>query len=98
MCSACGFPTKPGHWTDAGADAAGDKLQLKFRRAKILNKILSGYGLAVHDDGLTPGLQLRSFTGRTVIVPDLEAVWSEAEAQTGTALDPLDARFLRAAA
>jgi hypothetical protein len=94
MCSACGFPTRPGHWTDAGADATGDKLQLKFRRASILNKLLNSYGFAVHDDGRTPGIQMRTLTGRTVIVPDLEAVWAEAETQTGTALDPLDARFL----
>ena len=98
MCSACGFPTKPGHWTDAGADATGDKLQLKFRRARILNAILKGYGLTVHDDGRVPGIQLRSLTGRTVIVLDLEAVWFEAEAQSGAALDPLDPRFLEAVA
>lgn len=98
MCSACGFPTRPGHWTEAGAEASGDKLRLRFRRAKVLNKILDGYGLAAHDDGLTPGIQLRSSNGRTTILPDLEAVWAEAERQNGRALDPLDPRFLSAIA
>jgi hypothetical protein len=93
MCSACGFPTKPGHWTDAGAEVAGDKLRLKFRRTKVLNKILESYGLSAHYDGLTPGIQLSSRTGGTRILPDLEAVWSEAERQNGSVLDPLEARF-----
>lgn len=93
MCSACGFPTKPGHWTDAGALTAGDKLRLKYRRTKVLNKILASYGLAAHYDGLTPGIQLRSVGGRTEILPDLEAVWNEAERQNGAVLDPLAPQF-----
>jgi len=94
MCSACGFPTKPGHWTDAGAEASGDKLRLRFRRIKILNRILENYGMSAHFDGVTPGIQLRSFSGVTVILPDLEAVWREAEKYNKGPIDPLDSRFL----
>ena len=33
MCSACGYPAAPGHWTEAGAPTAHDRLRAKFRRA-----------------------------------------------------------------
>jgi len=93
MCNACGFPTRPGHWTDAGADTAGDRLRLQMRRAKILNKILKGYGFSARPPGHGPGFALSSFSGRTTLLPDLEAVWIEAEKQLGHPIDPLDPRF-----
>lgn len=97
MCNACGFPTRPGHWTDAGADTAGDRLRLQMRRAKILNKILKGYGFSARPPGHGPGFALSSFSGRTTLLPDLEAVWIEAEKQLGHPVDPLDPRFTGAA-
>ena len=95
MCNACGFPTRPGHWTDAGADNAGDRLRLQLRRAQVLNKLLSGYGLKARPPGYGPGFALSSLSGRTALLPDLEAVWTEADRQIGHPLDPLDARFTR---
>ena len=81
MCNACGFPTRPGHWTDAGADNAGDRLRLQLRRAEVLNKLLKGYGFTARPPGHAPGFALSSFSGRTTILPDLEAVWQEAARQ-----------------
>ena len=97
MCNACGFPTRPGHWTDAGADTAGDRLRLQMRRAAILNKILRSYGFSARPPGHGPGFSLSSFSGRTALLPDLEAVWIEAEKLLGYPVDPLDARFTGAA-
>ena len=94
MCSACGFPTRPGHWTDAGADSAGDRLRLQLSRARVLNKILVGYGFNARPPGHGPGFALASFTGNTKILPDLEAVWAEVARQLGHPIDPLDPRFL----
>jgi hypothetical protein len=93
MCNACGFPTAPGHWTDAGADTPGDRLRMQFRRAQVLKKILSGSGLTANVDGHIPGLQLASLTGGSVILRDLEALWVEVERQTGRPLDPLAPEF-----
>ena len=45
MCSACGFPAAPGHWTEAGANTAPDRLRARFRRAQVLQKVLPAYGL-----------------------------------------------------
>ncbi|MEH6647331.1 hypothetical protein [Sulfitobacter sp.] len=93
MCNACGFPTRPGHWTDAGATTSGDRLRLQLRRVEVLNKILRGYGFSARTPGHGPGFALASFTGRTTLLPDLETVWEEAAQQLGQPLDPLDPRF-----
>lgn len=98
MCNACGFPTRPGHWTDAGADNAGDRLRLQLRRAQILNKLLGSYGFTARPPGHGPGFALSTFSGRTTLVPDLEAIWEEAAKQLGYPLDPLDPRFTAPAA
>ena len=98
MCNACGFPTAPGHWTDAGADTPGDRLRMQFRRAQVLKKILSGRGLTANVDCNIPGLQLASLTGGSVILRDLEALWIEVERQTGRPLDPLAPEFTTATA
>lgn len=94
MCNACGNPAVPGHWTDAGADTPADRLRARFHRARLLNAVLRPYGLAAHDGGVVPGIQLSTLSGSHAILPDLEQVWAEAERLTGAAIDPLDARFL----
>lgn len=71
MCSGCGYPAAPGHWTEAGAATPGDRLRLRFRRATLLRGILSDYGLSVHDDGQVP-MQLATQSGATVMVSGLD--------------------------
>lgn len=89
MCSACGFPARPGHWTDAGLSTPGDRLRARFRRADILRQVLAPYGLTAHDDGVTTGLQLSTLSGAHVIVADLGALWAEAARLAGRPVDPL---------
>ena len=45
MCSACGFPAAPGHWTEAGAATAPDRLRARFRRSASVQSVLPAYGL-----------------------------------------------------
>lgn len=94
MCSACGFPSRPGHWTDAGALRPGSRLRLRFVRLAIINRLLAPYRLTAYDDGATPGLQLMAPGGERVLVADLEALWSEAARLAGTPVDPLSPRAL----
>ncbi|WP_290689313.1 MULTISPECIES: hypothetical protein [unclassified Haematobacter] len=94
MCSACGFPAAPGHWTDAGAVTPADRIRLRFLRLAAVNRLLAPYGLKAHDDGVTPGLQLFSPTGAWEIVPDLEALWNAAGRMAGVPIDPLSHRAL----
>lgn len=96
MCATCGFPAAPGHWTDAGAATGPDKLRARFRRAQVLQAVLSVYGLSAYDGGLIPGIQISTRSGSETIVPNLTDVWVLAEVLTGCPLDPLDPRFLGA--
>ena len=94
MCNACGFPSAPGHWTDAGANTPGDRLRSRFHRAKLLDAVLRPYGMTAHDDGVTPGIQIGTLSGNQTIVRNLEEVWNEAERLSGKVIDPLDPMFL----
>ena len=94
MCNACGNPAVPGHWTEAGADTPGDRLRARSHRAGLLDKVLRPYGLTAHDGGTVPGIQLSTLSGSQTILPDLSAVWAEAERLLGRPIDPLDPAFL----
>jgi hypothetical protein len=94
MCSACGYPAAPGHWTEAGAASMGDRLRARFRRAQILQRVLQPYGMKAHDGGLVPGIQLSTQTGEQTIVRDLTEVWLEAERMSGKTIDPLAPCFV----
>ncbi len=93
MCSACGFPAAPGHWTEAGAADAPDRLRARFRRAQVLQSVLAAYGLTAHDGAQVPGIQISTPSGDHTIARDLAEVWVTAERLTGRAIDPLDPRF-----
>lgn len=94
MCSACGFPATPGHWTEAGAATAPDRLRARFRRAQVLRSILPAYGLTAHDGAQVPGIQVSTLSGDQVIARDLDEVWVTAERLAGRPVDPLDPRFI----
>lgn len=94
MCGACGFPSRPGNWTDAGAVDPGSRLRIRYARLAAVNRLLGAYGLRAHDDGATPGFQLMAPGGSCVLVPDLEALWMEAARMAGTPIDPLSAQVL----
>jgi hypothetical protein len=70
-----------------------DRLRARFRRADILERVLSHYGLHAHDGGLVPGIQISNQSGSHAIVRDLSEVWAEVEKLTGKTVDPLDPRF-----
>lgn len=89
MCSACGYPAAPGHWTEAGAATPHDRLRERFRRVQVLQKVLKGSGVTAHDGGVVPGIQVMSLSGAQTIVPDLETLWGEVERLSGRPVDPL---------
>jgi hypothetical protein len=94
MCANCGFPSAPGHWTEAGAATASDRIRARFRRAQVLAKILPAYGLTAHDDGVTLGLVVATQTGNQEMVADVTEVWAAAERMAGRVIDPLHPRFI----
>ena len=88
MCSACGFPARPGHWTDAGLTTAHDRIRARFTRATLLQKLLKPYGLTAHDDGLT-GLRLSTLSGASVMIDSLDDLWTKAATLAGRPIDVL---------
>lgn len=94
MCNACGFPSVPGHWTDAGAEGASQRMRMRFIQISVVNKLLAPYKLKASYDGTNPGLQLFAPGGEWVLVDNLEALWGEAARLAGTPIDPLSKRAL----
>ncbi|MGE0242279.1 MAG: hypothetical protein AB7F09_13545 [Parvibaculaceae bacterium] len=94
MCSACGFPTTQGHWSEAGAGDAHQRTRARFIRVRKLDAILRAHGLTAHDDGLTPDMQIADRTGRVIMARDLREVWMAVEKLLGRPLDPLDPHVL----
>lgn len=89
MCNACGYPARPGRWTEAGLDSPGERLRARFHRAAMLRRMLAPYGLTAHDDGVTDGITLSTLSGAHVIVQSLEELWVEAARLAGRPIDPL---------
>lgn len=94
MCSACGFPAAPGHWTEAGAATAHDRLRGRMRRAQVLQTVLPLYGLKAYDGGEVPGIQISTLSGSQSILRNLDEVWALAEKVSGGPVDPLDPRII----
>ena len=94
MCSACGYPAAPGHWTEAGSADASQRLRARFRRAEVLKSVLSPYGLTAHDDGQGTGIQISTLSGNHTIARDLAEAWAAAERLAGRAIDPLAPHFI----
>ncbi|MGI9492016.1 MAG: hypothetical protein ACR2QF_06415 [Geminicoccaceae bacterium] len=100
MCGLCGLFGVAVHWTDVAAapDAfkgvKGQPLrQERFARIALTNRILKHYGLKLSDVAGRSYL-LASATGKRAIVPDIMAMWTEAEKLLGRPCDPLDAGLI----
>ncbi len=89
MCALCGVLLSE-HW----AEQDGGRRARVFRVA-LLNRILDHYGLALDDWGARVYV-LRDRKGRSAVVDNLGAIWSEAEKLIGRPLDPLDPDLIRA--
>jgi hypothetical protein len=94
MCANCGFPAAQGHWTDAGARSAFDRIRARLARARVLASVLAPYGLIVNDDGSAPSFTLASRTGNHEMVQTLSELWVAAEHMAGRVVDPLDLCFI----
>jgi hypothetical protein len=96
------------HWTDrkhdagepaatvtAGSDRERHRRRDWQHRAKILNHILSYYGLSL-DNWQNRHYVLSNRKGRTEMVTDLGALWPVAAQLLGRPLDPLDPQLIEA--
>lgn len=94
MCASCGYPARPGHWTEAGAADSHDRIRARFRRVEVLGRVLPAYGLTAHDGAQVPGIQVGTLSGNQTIALDLAELWVVAEKLAGRPVDPLDPCFI----
>ena len=87
MCALCGVLLNE-HW----AEQDGGRRARVFR-AGLMNRVLDHFGLRL-DDWQGRIYVLRDRKGRSAVVDNLGAVWSEAEKLAGRPLDPLDPGLL----
>lgn len=100
MCGLCGLFGVAVHWTDVAAapeafkEVKGQPLrQERYARIALANRILKHYRLKLSDVSGRSYL-LTSATGKQAIVPDIMAMWTEAEKLLGRPCDPLDAGLI----
>ena len=101
MCVLCWQFLTESHWTDrrfedhtpttamAGSDHERARRRARHHRTRVLNQILTHYGLRL-DDWHSRSYVLSDRKGKTAIVQDLGALWPTAQQLAGRLLDPLD--------
>jgi hypothetical protein len=98
MCVLCGQLIQDVHWAErqldptarGGDGAETTRRQERFRRAKLLQKVLEHYGLSFHDDWSATSYVISDRKGRTELAANLAELWPAAERLAGQRLDPLD--------
>ncbi len=97
MCGLCGVFLGEAHWTDASVGVAGSGVRTRrherLHRVALANRILKQYGMKLTDWQGSAYL-LAGQTGQTVIVPNVAAVWAQAERLRSQSIDPLDERLI----
>ena len=101
MCSLCGILAGRGHWTEsaanpevfAGRGEVHTVARERQQRTRVLNVVLAHYGLSVSDWSGSRYV-LRTRTGRSALVGNLNELWAAAENLLGRPCDPLDPSLL----
>ena len=108
MCVLCWQFLSEGHWTEqffeaeetaatgtVGSTRDRSRRRDRSHRIRILNQILSHYGLRL-DDWHSRSSLLSDRKGSTVLVHDLGELWPAAQQLARRRFDPLEPQFLAA--
>lgn len=102
MCVLCGQLMTELHWSERRFDASATgglgaelgRRQDRFQRTRMVNQVLSGYGLEFRDDWSATSYVLANRKGAAELVQSLGQLWPAAERMAGRPLDPLDPGLL----
>lgn len=95
MCNMCAPVLTAPTWVDAGIpDSAHERFRSRSFCVDILNRVLVGAGVRVSGQVDTPSITVHGSSGKSVVVPDISAVWAAVESLTSHPLDPLDAALI----
>ena len=68
--------------------------QARFKRARILNRVLAPYQLSMHEDLSGTRYVVGDRKGAQEVVRDLDELWTAADRLAHVPVDPLDERLL----
>jgi len=98
MCVLCGDISGDVHWTERRpqgvTEGEGNRRQARFRRSRMLNRVLAAHRVSVHDDLSGTQYVVSDLKGKSELARNLDDVWSAAARLAGGAIDPLDDRLL----
>ena len=101
MCVLCGDLVGEVHWAErtlgpcsAGSSDEAQRRQARFKRARILNRVLRLHHLSVHEDASGTRYVVANGKGAAEVVTHLGELWPAADRLGGRPLDPLDSGFL----
>jgi hypothetical protein len=101
MCVLCGDLVGEVHWaertlgpsSEGSSDEAGRR-QARFKRARIVNRVLGPYQLSMHEDLSGTRYVVGDRKGAQEVVRDLAELWGAADRLARVPLDPLDDRLI----
>ena len=99
MCVLCGDLVGEVHWAERAPDSSGDEAQrrqARFKRARIVNRVLAPYQLSMHEDLSATRYVVGDRKGAQEVVRDLEELWGAADRLARVPVDPLDDRLISA--
>lgn len=103
MCVLCGQLVTDLHWTETRFDATAvgsaasetPRRRQRFRRARLVDRVLHHYALSVRDDWSSTSYLVANRKGAMELVQHLGQLWPAAERLAGRRLDPLDDGLLQ---
>lgn len=102
MCVLCGDLVGEVHWTERSLRqrSTGDssdeahRRQARFRRTRILNRVLAPYQLSTHEDLSGTQYVVSNGKGSEEVVRNLDELWAAADRLAHRSVDPLDVHLL----
>ena len=96
MCVLCGDLMGEVHWAERALGPASEthRRQARFRRARVLNRVLAPYQLSMHEDLSGTRYVVGDYKGAQEVVRDLDELWAAADRLAHRQVDPLDERLL----
>jgi hypothetical protein len=94
MCVLCGDISGDVHWTERRPQGVvgdeGSRRQARFRRTRMLNRLLASHRVRVHEDLSGTQYIVCDPKGKQELARDLDELWTAADRLAGAAVDPLD--------
>jgi hypothetical protein len=99
VCLLCGDLVGEVHWAERTLGSSSDEAQrrqARFKRVRVVNRVLVPYQLSMHDDLSCTRYVIGDRKGAQEVVRDLAELWAAADRLAHASVDPLDEGLLAA--